>query len=554
MMKLRLQFLVAALAVALAAAGCGDPDGDNNANNTNNMADGGDVDAGMDVETGTDSDSDTDTSTLEITSQSVVENPNNVLSAVALVETSEPTSLSFEVASADHTFSVESSGDLSDSHDLFIPGMRAETDYTITVTATNADGDTVDGDPVDFTTSALPDDFPPVEVTVNDAASVQRGITIFDVFRFAPDIDAEWGYLVGVDEEGHVVWYYNVGGQPQDVSPTSDGTLIMTVKDEFVREIDMRGETLNEWTAEDLGLDTVHHEITELPNGNFAVLSTEMQTIDGYDDGNGGTTSHDVVGDVAVEFSRDGTIVHEHSMFDVLDPMRKALEGFDAGYWNRVYDTPNGTKDWTHGNAIILDESDNSFILSLRHQDWLVKIDRETGDLVWRMGREGDFDLTAGEWQYHQHAPMLVGGNILLYDNGNARPNTDPADLYSRAVEFSLDATNADPGADTKGTAEQVWEFAGETPFYSPYICDADQLANGNVLVTDGGRLEDKTVPLTDADNRKWARIVEVTKDADPQIVWELKMDDGADTGGYAIYRADRIESLTNPVVVNAQE
>ena len=495
---------------------------------------------------------DADTSTLEIVSESLIENPNNSLSAIATVETSEPTSLSIEVNSADHSFTVTSEGDPTDMHDVFVPGMRPETAYTVNITATTPDDVSVDGDPVDFTTSALPADFPPVEVTVNDAGSVQPGITIFDVFRFNPSLDPGWGYLVGVDEEGFVVWYKKLDGLPQDVSPTSDGTLVTTINDERVVEFNMRGELIDEWTIDDLGLDTVHHEITELPNGNFAVLSTERRTIDGYDDGQGGTVSHDVIGDVAVEFTRGGDVVHAHSMFDVLDPQRKALKGFDNGYWNRVYDSENGVKDWTHGNAIILDEGDDAFILSLRHQDWLVKIDRETGDLIWRMGREGDFELSGdGEWMFHQHAPMLLGsGNIMLYDNGNARPGVDPADLYSRAVEFRLDATGADPTAGTRGTAEQVWEFTGEMPFYSPFICDADMLANGNVLVTDGGRVADKTASILAEDNHKWARIVEVTKDADPQVVWELKMDDGEDQGGYSIYRADRIESLTNPVVV----
>ena len=42
-----------------------------------------------------------------------------------------------------------------------------------------------------------------------------------------------------------------------------------------------------------------------------------------------------------------------------------------------------------------------------------------------------------GEWQYHQHAIELeADGSLLMFDNGNDRPNTSP--LYSRAVRYTI--------------------------------------------------------------------------------------------------------------------
>ena len=35
-------------------------------------------------------------------------------------------------------------------------------------------------------------------------------------------------------------------------------------------------------------------------------------------------------------------------------------------------------------------------VLSLRHQDWIIRIDRATGEVLWRLGDGGDFTLGLG--------------------------------------------------------------------------------------------------------------------------------------------------------------
>ena len=62
---------------------------------------------------------------------------------------------------------------------------------------------------------------------------------------------------------------------------------------------------------------------------------------------------------------------------------------------------------------------------------------------------------------YNQHHPrQLANGNILLIDNGNARPGaaTD-AERWSRAIEYELDWERM--------VARAVWQF--RAPFYSSH-------------------------------------------------------------------------------------
>jgi hypothetical protein len=232
--------------------------------------------------------------------------------------------------------------------------------------------------------------------------------------------------------------------------------------------------------------------------------------------------------------------VNSTSLFDILDPLRTRL-GFDASFWDQRYEEMSaGTKDWTHSNAVIHDESDDTFIVSVRHQDWLIKIRRDTGELIWRLGFEGDFSIVGtGDYAYHMHAPELqADGNLLVYDNGNGREGLGGEPPFTRVVEFELDEMSM--------TAMQVWEYAGASAYHSPFVGDADRLENGNVLITDGGLVADPAAPVGAPDNQKSARIVEVTHESTPQEVWSVELHDDATTDpvGYTIYRAERFDSL----------
>ena len=53
--------------------------------------------------------------------------------------------------------------------------------------------------------------------------------------------------------------------------------------------------------------------------------------------------------------------------------------------------------DWLHANSIQYLASDGDFLMSLRDQDWVVKIDYSdgsgTGNILWRLGNQGDFSI-----------------------------------------------------------------------------------------------------------------------------------------------------------------
>ncbi len=475
-------------------------------------------------------------------------------------------------------------GDLTPatSHSLVIAGLTADTAYDIAVRATDEAGNTSAHDD-GFTTGPLPSGLPPVSVLSSDPSRTAEGFTVFNVFRWLsgenrPDTTS---WIIVLDAQGRIVWYATLPHRNGDVKLRDNGNLLYTYQDRGVVELDVMGNEVQRWYASNLfeapvpeaipvESDSIHHEIAELPNGNFLTLGTELrvygpdEAVDCPEWGLASGEVNNVIGDTIVEFDpATGEIVQEISTFDDLDPCRRTTGGFMGGFWNAHYGGMT-TRDWTHGNAAYYDEMRGLVLVSLRHSDWIVAYEYTPGDpaasggVAWILGPEGEVGdygphpsfMPVGaefEWGYHTHAPeFTAAGDLLFFDNGNTRPGTNfdstdamgDADLpYSRAVAYTLDT-----GA---MTATQSWEYrapdgSGGT-LYAPFVGDADELDNGNVLITYGGILEPPSDAIAEPSNRKAAYLVEV--EVDGSVVFEVEVRDSAATDftGYTMYRSERV-------------
>ena len=164
-----------------------------------------------------------------------------------------------------------------------------------------------------------------------------------------------------------------------------------------------------------------------------------------------------------------------------------------------------GQIEWMHGNSIEVDY-DNNLIISNRKSSEILKIDRETGSVIWIMGGPlNEFtilndDLNGVSWQHD--VSRLENGNILVFDNGNYHtPHT------SRAVEYEIDETNK--------IATLVWEYQNPYDYKSKAMGSAQRLPNGNTLIN-WGTIQIEGVNMG-------ANIMEV--DYDKNIVLEIQYD-----------------------------
>ena len=265
------------------------------------------------------------------------------------------------------------------------------------------------------------------------------------------------------------------------------------------------------------GYNDFSHAMDPMQNGNYLVrvASSDYKRPDG---------KHvRTVRDVIIEVDENGVVVDEWRLFDILAPYRDVvLKVLDQGavclnidastagqtlsaeelakqdasdHFGDIVGSGAG-RNWVHVNSVDYDPTDDSIIISSRHQSALIKIGRDK-KVKWIMGSpegwkaeykdkiltpvdkdgnpikcegskcEGGFD-----WTWTQHTGWRIDSKsdknifyLSVFDNGDARGMEQPAlpeMKYSRAVIYKIDQK--------KMTVEQIWQYGEERghDWYSP--------------------------------------------------------------------------------------
>jgi arylsulfate sulfotransferase len=309
--------------------------------------------------------------------------------------------------------------------------------------------------------------------------------------------------------------------------PPSDSQIVM-------REINLAGDTIREISRDtlndriasagfNLSVQTLHHDVLALPNGHIILIVNSTRDFTDLP-GLPGTTT--VLGDALVDLDPNLQPVWVWNSFDHLEVNRHPM------------DFP----DWTHSNATLYSPDDGNLLLSMRHQNWIIKIEYQdgkgAGNVLWRLGRGGDFTLQGGidptDWFYAQHLPSFVTPNtagtfsLVLFDNGDDREFPTGASCGSAGGPSCLYSTVPILRIDEAARVASL-EFHYVTPQYSNFGGNAESLGNGDIEF-------DECTVLGAVPNS--AAVVEVTRGVDPQIVWQMNI------AGTFAYRAMRMPSL----------
>ena len=427
---------------------------------------------------------------------SVHENPLMAIATLSL-----PTSgrVYIEYYSADTAKRQTATSDASIEHQLTVVGLRENTTYQFMAIADLDDGGTLQSDVVSFNSGNIIIETPSITLKLNEDESL-GGITLFGV------LDTYWG----VDEGGQIVWYYPTSGFAGTAIIRKlergefAGNLLVFLRDEL-RVIDAAGETLASYDLS--AANGYHHDARILNNGNILTISRETASPNGVL----------LQGDLLTELNAEGDVVWQWSTIEHLDTTR-----FPGG----VINDDDGAFDWSHCNAVVYLEQEKAILLSCRGQNWLIKIDHQSGDIIWILGDDNEiaadfqadfFTLESGAWFTGQHAPVISDDSrLMVFDNRNQSggPRNN-----SRAVGYILDQGNL--------TATQEWEYI--SPKYSIALGDVDPLNNGHVLVVSGGPSGNGN--MVDSD----ARIIEINAGDSPQAVWDISIEN------QEVYRAERL-------------
>ncbi len=217
------------------------------------------------------------------------------------------------------------------------------------------------------------------------------------------------------------------------------------------------------------GYDADSHDFILLENGHSFMIAYDRQLIGMDTVIDGGNANATVVGLVIQELDEDQNLVFQWRSWDhfsILDTDES------------VVDLTSQYVDYVHGNSIDID-SDTSLLICSRNLNEVTKINRKTGEIIWRLGgKNNQFTFINDDRGFAmQHsAKKLENGNLILFDNGKLE-ETD----YSRGVEYKLD--------ETYYTAHLVNEFNHDSSVFSIVSGHMQRLSNGNTLISWGKNL-----------------------------------------------------------------
>ena len=212
------------------------------------------------------------------------------------------------------------------------------------------------------------------------------------------------GFNFDRHENGALVWFSTLDGWWHEL----DSSLIASEVIEFV------------------GADTDFHDLELRADGTRLLLGSEIITMNVADSvPDPGNPSRAVIDCIIQELDEDGEISWVWRASDHIPPTFCAHCVWEASLI-----------DAYHQNSIETLEN-GDVLLCIRNMDMVVRIDRNSGAIVWQLGgTESDFTFTdeGGAFAQQHDAHLLEGNRLLLFDNA-----TGSSPLTSRGVEYQLD-------------------------------------------------------------------------------------------------------------------
>ncbi len=495
----------------------------------------------------------------------------------------------FKTGSGSRKFTTDNRPcDGATSMNFYVGGMYQSSTYTmLTETLDSSGGIVASGTPLQFTTGVIPDSVslpqslfvPPSSPNLIDP---DQQLPII-IQGFLPSFGTSYK-LAATDLAGKYVWY-NPYTTPLFTRTDAGGKFLIlyltqtdpNVPDPYAqqfREIDLAGNPLIETNAEILSEQLVaqgkhaitgfSHELSRLPNGDLLTIGAEERIVTNANQcgSTGGVpNSCDVLGDMVIVLDHNMQLLWSWDEFDqgqykssggvqnLID--RPAVLGETCtpgrGGCPPFFLAPVAN-DWTHCNSAQL-TADGNILLSMRHQDWVVKLNyaNGTGDghILWRLGNEGDFaldtshthgteDLSIFPWFSHQHdasfaygpATQGPGATFTVFDDGNTRrtPPYDP-EANSRGQLYTLD----------QSTFQASLVVNSDLGQYSNALGAAELLPSGNLWFNSG---------LIATGNPAAPYTQEVETDNLANIVYILQVGLGTSDNFAVTYRSFRMPDL----------
>jgi len=318
------------------------------------------------------------------------------------------------------------------NHHTLLLGMKQRKTYHFRVVATGSAGQCQSMDQT-ITAGSLPNGFPTIDVETKtqNKAELYGGFLLTGAYVQSGGGSGSPAYIV--DQDGDVVWAFNVGSDVTGAHMSNDGKYMWINSAQVpegktnVHRVSMDGTTDEDLSTQFKGLN---HTLQVLPDESVAFFAYSSNGCD----------------DVKLRHP-DGTV-------DTL---------YNSG-------TATGGKA-CHCNAIAYSESDKSLVVSELESNKYFKVKIADKSLVWVLGGTAPNDFTGdGSTWSRQHGVHVLAADKLLFFNNGALGSGG-----SLAIELLLDLSAK--------TAKKAWTYQSAPGISNDIMGDVQRLKNGNTIV-----------------------------------------------------------------------
>ena len=306
-------------------------------------------------------------------------------------------------------------------------------------------------------------------------------------------------YHVMINSNMKPVWYENFYPLPSSSARYNSKTEELSfmygkAEERFcstdIAAVDLYGNLVMHNSKENLPYPLLHHDIYQLSNGNWAYINFIDKE---YDFSPLGVDSlYNVRGDGITEIDRDGKVVWQWNAFDHSSP----LDDPEILNANGPFGSLSVRGDWMHANSIAEDINGDIYV-SFNRLEQFWKIDKESGEVIYKLGRGGDIKLSEEAIPSFIHSlSLLDNGDIMFYENGTSKRG------YSRVLAYRVNEEDK--------TAELVKNIKLPASLTSFFQSSVYMIDNSHILVH--------------SSNKNNTAIL----DCNGKIVWQIEVGDNS--------------------------
>lgn len=206
------------------------------------------------------------------------------------------------------------------------------------------------------------------------------------------------------------------------------------------------------------------HELLLTPRGTayLTIYSRARRDLSGMGGLQNAQVTQGIVQEVDVE---SGRVLFEWKSLDHVDPeesYRPAPTEADESF------------DYFHINSVD-EDADGNLLISARHTSGVYKVDRDTGEVIWRLGgKRNDFEMGPGaEFGLQHDARQISGGLVQIFDNADEAKDGE-TQVASSVKRLRLDTDRM--------RATLVQEFRHPDGMWAESQGNAGELEGGGVI------------------------------------------------------------------------